>query len=366
MVEFAILLPLLALLLVIAVDFGRVFFGWVGVHNAVRIAANAAGSDPGAWEPPGNTAAQNRYREAVLNELNVLGCVRVGGGAWTANDVPDPVFRDMPSSFSTDPYEVGDHATVTINCEMQLITPLAGAIVGSPFQMAAYSEFPVRGGTINGIPIGNQPPPPGCLDQVVPNLVGLTVANARTSWSNAGFTGAFDPATGSDTDVVSAQVTSPTFQPGDCAPATTAVTVTHAPAVTCSGTEIPVPNLVGLTLLQARSAWTGAGFDSGTFNPASGDDSNVVTGQNVTAGTCEEPDTTVTVTHEPPPPPQCTMPQLIGNYKVNSAETPFRTEGFTGAYIISRPPQGNYDITSQSLVGGQDYDCTSGVTVGGN
>ena len=29
MVEFALVLPILALLLVLAVDFGRVFFGWV-------------------------------------------------------------------------------------------------------------------------------------------------------------------------------------------------------------------------------------------------------------------------------------------------------------------------------------------------
>ena len=365
MVEFAIILPIMALLLVIAVDFGRVFFGWVGTHNAARIAANAAASDPDAWRPPGNTAAQNRYRQAVLNELTALGCQKLGGGAWALADVPTPTFYNMPNSFSSDPYEVGDHAGVTISCQMQLITPLAGTIVGSPFTMSAYSEFPVRAGTINGIPIGNQPPSAGCLDQVVPNLVGLTVANARTSWSNAGFTGALTPSSGSDDDIVSAQTTTPAYQPGDCAPATTSVTVTHTPATTCSGTEIQVPNLTGLTLTQARGSWAGAGF-TGTFNPATGNDTNIVTGQNVAAGSCEEPTTSITVTHEPPPPPQCTMPQLIGNYRANQGETPFRTAGFTGTYTISRPPQGNYNITSQSLVGGQSYNCTSSVSVAGN
>ena len=40
MVEFALVLPLLVVLLVMAIDFGRVFFQWVGVTNASRIGAN--------------------------------------------------------------------------------------------------------------------------------------------------------------------------------------------------------------------------------------------------------------------------------------------------------------------------------------
>jgi len=368
MVEFALILPLLALLLVMAIDFGRVFFGWVGLHNASRIAANAAGSDPNAWEPPGDTAAQNRYRQQVINELNAIGCQPPGGGAWSFANIPDPVFEDKPTSFSTDAYEVGDHAVVTLQCQFELITPLAGSIVGSPFQMAAASEFPVRGGTINGIPIGNQPPPPGCIDQVVPNLVGSTVDSARASWTSAGFTGAFTPGTGFATEIVLSQTTTPAYQPNDCAPATTSVTVTHAPPTACTGTEIQVPSLVNLTLTQARSTWTSSGF-TGAFTPATGDDANIVTGQTTnpasSPGDCREPDTTVTVTHEAPPPPQCTMPQLLG-LRVNDGEAPIRTAGFTGAYIVERPPNGNYTITSQAPVGGQEVDCSSDVTVGGN
>ncbi|MGH2463352.1 MAG: TadE/TadG family type IV pilus assembly protein, partial [Candidatus Limnocylindria bacterium] len=37
LVEFAIILPFLMLVLLMAVDFGRVFFGWVGLANASRI-----------------------------------------------------------------------------------------------------------------------------------------------------------------------------------------------------------------------------------------------------------------------------------------------------------------------------------------
>ena len=46
LVEFALILPLLVLLLLLAIDFGRVFFGWVALNNAARIAANEAAVQP--------------------------------------------------------------------------------------------------------------------------------------------------------------------------------------------------------------------------------------------------------------------------------------------------------------------------------
>jgi TadE-like protein len=368
MVEFALVLPLLALLLVMAIDFGRVFFGWVGLQNAARIAANAAAAHPEAWEPPGQVSGQDAYRLAVVNDLQALNCEKPGGGAWTEADVPDPVFESMPTGFTADVYEVGDHASVQIDCEFDLITPIAAWIVGQPLHITAFAEFMVRGGEINGIPIGSAPPPTGCVDKVVPNLVGLSVADARTAWSNAGFTGAFNPATGSDTDVVSSQTTTPPSSPNDCLVATASVVVAHAPPGPCSGTDEQVPNLVGLTVQQARSSWTAAGF-TGAFSPATGSDTDVVSGQTTSPssspGDCRAPTTTVTVTHTAPPPPQCTMPQLVG-LRVNTGQTTFTTAGFTGAYTATTPPNGNYVITSQSLVGGQQYACSSGVTVAGN
>ena len=59
------------------------------------------------------------------------------------------------------------------------------------------------------------------------------------------------------------------------------------------------------------------------------------------------------------------MPQLLG-VKVNSGESTFANAGFTGSYTITTPPNGNYNITTQSLVGGQLYACTSSVVVAGN
>ena len=59
------------------------------------------------------------------------------------------------------------------------------------------------------------------------------------------------------------------------------------------------------------------------------------------------------------------MPQLLG-LRVNTAQPAFTAAGFTGTFTVTRPPNGNYTVTSQSLIGGQLYVCTSSVTVFGN
>jgi hypothetical protein len=65
-------------------------------------------------------------------------------------------------------------------------------------------------------------PTPAC--KTVPNLVGQTVANARSAWKAAGFTGAFTPANGQNKMIVQTQ----NRTPGACMPPTTTITVTVA------------------------------------------------------------------------------------------------------------------------------------------
>jgi hypothetical protein len=308
------------------------------------------------------------YRDQVLQDLQSINCEPAGGGAWEAADVPDPTFEDVPGTTTTNAYEVGDHVRVGLSCEFSFLTPLLGLIVGDPMPIGATAVFPVKGGEIDGIPVGNQPPT-GCLDKIVPNMVGLTVANARTSWTGAGFTGSFSPATGQDTETVASQVTSPSSTPGSCLVATATVTVTTSGPPPCTNPNATVPNLVGLTVQTARSTWTAAGFNSNTFSPASGSNTNIVSAQTTnpssSPGDCRPKSTTVSVTHAAPPPGQCTAPQLLGT-KANSAQGTFNTAGFSGTVTITHPPQGNYDITRQSLVAGQPYACNSNMTVFGD
>jgi len=373
LVEFALILPILVMLLLLAIDFGRVFFGWVGINNASRIAANEAAWHPEAWEGSGSALLKSIYRNQVSLDLQSINCEPGGGGAWQTTDVPDPEYIDEAGTPTTNAYELGDHVKVSLTCHFSFVTPLIGLFMGDPMPISAASEFTVKGGEINGIPVGGAPPA-GCLDKTVPNMVGLAVSAARSSWTTAGFTGAFSPASGQDTETVTAQNTNPASSPGGCLVATATVTVTTSGPPPCTSPKVTVPNLVGLTVSAARTSWNSAGFNNNTFSPASGSDSDNVTGQTTSpssnAGDCVAKTTSVTVTHTAPPPPppgNCVAPQVFANAtKANSAAGVFSAAGFTGTVTITRPPSGNYTITRQDLVAGQTYVCTSNLTVFGN
>lgn len=293
LVEFALILPLLILLLLLAIDFGRVFFGFVALNNAVRIAADEAAWHPSAWDavPDVDDALhQALYRQRVIDDMEAINCAAPGGGAWTTADVPVPAFNDVPGTATATGFDFGDHSAVRLTCEFEFLTPLVGLLVGNPMTIAAEAEFPVRGAEIDGIPVGGVVPPPvTCTgsDATVPNLVGQTVDAARATWA-VSFSGAFTPASGNDTDLVTGQTTSPVSSPGECIAETATVTVTFATP--------------------------------------------------------------------------CTAPQLVGA-KASAGAGLYSTAGFTGTYTINRPPSNDYNIGSQSLVGGQDYLCSSSITV---
>jgi hypothetical protein len=152
------------------------------------------------------------------------------------------------------------------------------------------------------------------------------------------------------------------------------VTVTTSGPPPCTNPNATVPNLIGLTVANARTTWTAAGFNNNTFNPASGSNTDTVTGQTTSPtsnpGDCVAKTTTVTVTHSAPAPtpvPNCIAPQVFANAtRANSAASVWAAAGFTGTVTIVHPPNGNYIITSQNPIAGQAYACTSDLTVYGN
>jgi hypothetical protein len=199
LVEFAIIVPVMALLLLLAIDFGRVFFGWVALSNAARIAANEAAINPDAWVAPVNATDQARYRSQVLRDLQSINCAPPGGGVWALSDVPDPAFEDKVGTI--DPHELGDHATVTLRCAFTFLTPLVGNLVGNPLLIGAHSEFAVRGGMIGSVPVSTAVPTPSATPVgptpaptprpcVAPQIVGQRVNAGQTAWTTAGFSSA--------------------------------------------------------------------------------------------------------------------------------------------------------------------------------
>ncbi len=198
LVEFALMLPFLMLLLVGGLDFGRVFLGWVELNNAVRVAANFAAENPTAWGTPGDASAVTEYQREITADASAIDCA-----------LPSP----LPSPSFPGGTGVGSPAQVNLSCGFRLITPLMGNLVGNPLTVSAAAAFPIRAGTIPGIPAASvvpvvptptpspaptatpEPtasPVPTCT---VPKLVGDNVQQATAAWgpgqgstTGAGFT----------------------------------------------------------------------------------------------------------------------------------------------------------------------------------
>lgn len=67
LVEFALVLPILAFLLVVATDLGRIFFALLSVTNAARVGAEYA-MDYQVADAAGPAEAERRVRERVIRE----------------------------------------------------------------------------------------------------------------------------------------------------------------------------------------------------------------------------------------------------------------------------------------------------------
>jgi hypothetical protein len=191
------------LMLLFGLDFGRVFLGWVTLNNAVREAANFAALNPTAWTDPGNATIQAEYARLINAESAGINCSM-------PSPLPGPTF---PSGTS-----IGSPAVVEITCRFSLITPLISAVVGNVVNVTSSAAFPVRSGTIEGVPVGSTAPIP-------------TGTPAPTSAASSGPGGSATP------------------------PPTSTATPAPTPTPMCT-----VPTLTGLKTNKAVTPWTTAGF----------------------------------------------------------------------------------------------------------
>jgi len=134
LVEFALVLPLLMVILLFTVDFGRVFLGWVELNNAARIAANYAA----AGQPPLTSTQRDQYRAIVGRETAALNC-----DLPTVNPIPDPTFTPNTS--------VGSQAVVNLSCVFHPITPFISGFFGGGVNVGAQAIFPIRAGVLTNL-----------------------------------------------------------------------------------------------------------------------------------------------------------------------------------------------------------------------
>ncbi len=372
LVEVALVAPVFILLLLMAVDFGRLFLGWVTLNNMSRVAANYAAMHADAWGASPDTDDQAEYQTVVIANSTGINCVRRGSSPPPTTDQPVPA----PQFGATK--QPGDLVRVEISCFFRVLTPLIDQVTGQWIRLGAGSTFPITSGCIGTCSGGAPPPPPppatsNC--RTVPNMTGVSLAGARTAWANAGFAAAqFSPATGDNTRTVASQTVTEPANTENCTGSQryfgSAVTVTLAPLVTPKPTPtcLYVPNMKGITVADARSTWATTGF-TGTFIPSAAD-TQVVIGQVTTPGSnpgdCLEPDASVSVTYGPPAvpaaPPPCKVPSFVNTSSMGAPAT-WTTAGFSSTITFKKQNQLPYTILSQSLVGGTYVNCAAAITL---
>src|SRR5687767_3674896 len=109
LVETALLLPILLILLLGAIDFGRLFFDWINLQQAARIGSNFA-----ATHPDMDTDERDRYEELIAGDL-VDRC--------EPDPIPNPTYTTPDGAPVADPV-LGDFASLTLTCDFSPVTPL--------------------------------------------------------------------------------------------------------------------------------------------------------------------------------------------------------------------------------------------------
>jgi hypothetical protein len=141
-----------------------------------------------------------------------------------------------------------------------------------------------------------EPVSAGC--GTVPNLIGITVADARDAWTDAGFTGEFLP-TGNDSRVVVAQVTDAPSDPGDCMPPETTIIVSHGPGWPAPPPQpCRVPSFVNTSSATAGTRWTDAGFDAANLSFSRGGTFTILS-QSLVGGNLVSCDASIELSHRP-------------------------------------------------------------------
>ena len=405
-VEFALVVPVLLLLTLTAIDFGRVYLGWINVQQMTRIAANQAAEHASVWATPGDPTGQKaKYQAKVKNDARLINCT-------LPNPLPDPVISGGT--------ELGAPVVVGLSCQFKLITPIISNVLGGTILVSAETMYPVKEGVVATVPGGGAP--------IIPAPEAKFVGSPQSGWSSlvVNFTNDSTGAPTTQTWDFSVAPSSTGTGSGSVSPLssfssgpqTVTYTCSGAPGDTCTwGVSLQINNAGGTdteTKLDyitvtvpppppdpiaefTASPRTGVEPQTVTFSfvqlrtppityasyewDLDGNGTFEATGQNVsrtystdgvfdislrvtTSGGASNTLTKkayIVITNK-----VCIVPSF-GTYKKNQAQGLWNAAGFTTT-VQFQPPNGNYDIGYQSLTGGMidppPAGCASVITVG--
>ena len=118
LVELALVLPVLLLLVLAAVDLGRIFFARIAVTNAAREGAYEA-SYRGTFVANSGCSATNSVMCAILNEAQSSLTIAPSDVSWSCSNAGGCA-----------PGGYGDRVTITVTGHFELLTPILSAFFG--------------------------------------------------------------------------------------------------------------------------------------------------------------------------------------------------------------------------------------------
>jgi PKD repeat protein len=177
LVEFALVIPVMLLLVVGGLDVGRLFFSWIEVNNAAREGAAYAGGNPtdtsgitGHVQTETNSQGQGGEGSVTVavscaNTSNAtIACANAPGGSGTGNTV-----------------------TVRVTRPFSFVTPIIGNILGSSVNLTGSATSAVYGLQPNDGSSASDPCDPPDSPNFSTSATNYTVAvDASTSTPNSG------------------------------------------------------------------------------------------------------------------------------------------------------------------------------------
>lgn len=374
LVEFALILPAVLLLLMMGLDFGRVFLGWVNLNNTARIAANFAATNATRMAA-NDSAAFDSYYALILNDASAINCALPDKAAF-----PKPSFPGGTG--------LGQSANVGISCKFVIITPIISRILGSPITVSASSDFPIRTGVVAGVPGGGTPAPVAAFNiSPAGGVAPLSISFSDVSTNNpTTYAWDFD----GDGIIDWTTKTPPPFNytiPGTyqasltvsngvvSSSATRTISITAPPGPVANFTASPQSGTAPLAVTFTNTSTSTAPITSYAWDFGNGTTATTVGPfpKSYAAGTYT---VTLTVTDTflqtsraskvvvaSAAIPTCTVPNFKAELTSNAIQTTWTGAGFTGPVIFSpsRPPE--YRIQDQSLPKNTSQPCSSPITV---
>ncbi|MEO6577969.1 MAG: TadE/TadG family type IV pilus assembly protein [Candidatus Limnocylindria bacterium] len=327
-VEFALLLPVLLVLVLGTVDLGRAYFASVSLENAVKEGAFFGAREPECASVGATCPNPSNVKARVDLEMNGMPVTNFQAKCFAPGTT---VFTGAGKALSA--CADGDLYYVASKTPFTLVTPLIAGLLGNTLTLSSdatsvvVTSFDSGSGTVpipTTSPTGS-PPPGSCT---VPDFkAGPTkISGAVNVWVNVGGFQASKITTSGPNGQNIVWQSVPAGTVGPCLTQTITVSntvmATPTPAPTPSPTPVP------------------------TATPTPGPGSPTPT-----------PSATAVPTVTPTPTAQCTVPVLTGK-KITVAQGDWSIAGFKAAnFTAVRPPNNDYTVASQTIGVGQVRPC---------